>query len=202
MKAAERRYLNQETSEVRNLSIEGEGEVHITGKGIVFNLLSQNLGGFVEYIDSRAVEGARIEEMKCFFNHDANYTLASLRNKTVSLTITNDSVDYDITAPDNQTIRDLVVSPIRRGDVTGSSFMFDIESGGDEWEQRADGIYVRYIKRIANLYEMGPVSMPAYLQTTSDVGKRSLDQFIAEKKQNEVHLRRLNAQRRYRYYTH
>jgi HK97 family phage prohead protease len=202
MKTAERRYLNQETSEVRDLSIEGEGEVHITGKGIVFNMRSQNLGGFVEFIDAKALEGARIEEMKCFFNHNADYTLASLRNKTVSLTITEGSADYDITAPDNQTIRDLVLSPIKRGDITGSSFMFDIDAHGDEWEEGPDGVYVRYIKRIANLYEMGPVSTPAYLQTTSDVGKRSLDQFIQEVKQKEVHLRRLNAERRLRYYTH
>lgn len=200
MKTAERRYLNKETSEVRELAVESEGVNHILGKGIVFNLRSQNLGGFIEIIDPKALDGANIEEMKCFFNHDANYTLASLRNKTVSLTITDGSADYDIIAPDNQTIRDMVLAPIQRGDITGSSFMFDIDAHGDEWDQGADGVYVRYIRRIANLYEMGPVSMPAYLQTTSDVGKRSLDQFIQETKAKEVHYRRLNAERRLKLY--
>ena len=110
-------------------------------------------------------------------------------------------MDYDITAPDNQIIRDLVLAPITRGDITGSSFMFDIAKNGDEWEESSDGVYIRTIKAISKIYEVGPVSMPAYQQTSTDVAKRSFDEFINETKkveQEAVHFRRLAAERQYR----
>jgi uncharacterized protein len=193
----DRRYLPQIISEVRATTTDA-GENHITGKGIVFGERSQKLGWFVEIIDPNALNGADIDDMLCFFNHNADYTLASLRNKTVELTIDASAASYDILAPDTQTIKDLVVAPISRGDVRGSSFMFDIAKNGDSWDE-VDGIYVRYIWKIEKLYEMGPVSMPAYMQTTTDIAKRSFDDFIEETKKKEqeaVHYRLKNAQRR------
>lgn len=192
-----RRYLPQSISEVRALSTD-EGDEHISGKGIVFAQRSQRLGFFYEYIDTRALDSADLEDLQAYFNHNADYTLGTLRNGTLSINITGSSLDYDITAPTTQTIRDLVLSPIKRGDVTGSSFMFDIDKNGDEWEQ-VDGVYVRYIKRIAKVYEVGPVSMPAYQQTTTDVvAKRSFDAFIETINKSEeapVHYRRLHLER-------
>lgn len=197
----DRRYLPQIISEVRATTSDS-GESRIKGKGIVFNERSQKLGWFVEIIDPNALNGADIDDMLCFFNHNADYTLASLRNKTVELTIDDKAASYDILAPETQTIKDLVIAPIARGDVRGSSFMFDIAKNGDSWDE-IDGVYVRYVWKISKLYEMGPVSMPAYLQTTTDVAKRSFDDFIAEtkkKEQESVHYRLLNAQRRLKLY--
>lgn len=197
-----RRYLPQTISEVRAISSE-EGVAHIAGKGIVFGQRSQKLGFFIEVIDSRALELADLDDMQSYFNHNPDYTLGTLRNKTLSINITSDSMDYDITAPDTQTIRDLVLSPISRGDVTGSSFMFDIDKKGEEWEEK-DGMWVRYVTRIAKVYEVGPVSMPAYQQTTTDVvARRSLDAFIEATKQAEqeaIHYRLNNAKRRLQLY--
>lgn len=194
-----RRYLPQSISEVRALNTD-EGVAHITGKGIIFGQRSQRLGFFVEIIDSRALELADLEDMQSYFNHNPDYTLGTRRNKTLSIDITDNSLDYDITAPTTQTIRDLVIAPIERGDITGSSFMFDIAKNGDEWEESSEGIWIRYVKRIAKVYEVGPVAMPAYQQTTTDVvAKRSLDAFIEfnkEKEQEAVHYRRLDLQRR------
>ncbi|KQS33964.1 hypothetical protein ASG33_08005 [Dyadobacter sp. Leaf189] len=134
-----------------------------------------------------------MEEMKSFFNHDPNYTLASLRNKTVSISITESSCDYDIIAPDNQTIKDVVLAPIKRGDVTGSSFMFDIAEDGDEWERGPDGIYLRTVFKIEVVYEQGPVSMPAYLQSSTSTVSRSLDEVIAMTRKTESNYRRQRA---------
>lgn len=198
-----RRYLPQSISEVRALSTD-EGVAHITGKGIIFGQRSQRLGFFVEIIDSKALELADLEDMQSYFNHNPDYTLGTRRNNTLSIDITSGSLDYDITAPTTQTIRDLVIAPIERGDVTGSSFMFDIAKNGDEWEESSDGIYVRYVKRISKVYEVGPVAMPAYQQTTTDVvARRSLDAFIETIKQNEivpVHYRRLALERALKQY--
>ena len=185
----ERRYLPQIAAEVRAITDES-GAYHIPGKGIVFNQWSRKLGWFKERIDSSALNNANIEELKCFYNHDPNYTLASYRNKTVVLTLSANSFDYDITAPDNQSIRDMVIAPIERGDVTGSSFMFDVAEDGDEWEMGADGIYMRTVHKIEVVYEMGPVSMPAYLQSSTSLVKRSLDEVIAMTRKTESRYKR------------
>ncbi len=200
--AQDRRYTPQLISEVRAL-IQEEGDSHITGKGIVFNQRSQKLGWFIEIITPDALRDADLTDMKSFFNHDPNYTLGSLANRTLSYTLSAGSLDYDIQAPDNQLIRDLVLAPITRGDITGSSFMFDIAKKGDEWEENTDGVYIRTIRAISKVYEVGPVSMPAYQQTSTDVAKRSFDDFINETKKTEqdaVHFRLLNAERLYRLY--
>lgn len=198
-----RRYLPQTISEVRALSTE-DGATHIKGKGIVFGQKSQRLGFFVEIIDAKALELADLGDMQSYFNHNADYTLGTLRNSTLSYEIDASALHYDVLAPATQTIRDLVVSPIERGDVTGSSFMFDIERNGDEWEESADGIYIRYVRKIKKVYEVGPVSMPAYPQTTTDVSaRRSLDAFIEEtkkKEQESVHYLLQNAKRKLQLY--
>jgi HK97 family phage prohead protease len=188
----ERRYLPQTAAEVRAIT-DDNGVDHIPGRGIVFNQWSRKLGWFKEKIEPTALDYANMEEMKSFYNHDPNYTLASLRNKTVSITISETSCDYDIIAPDNQTIKDMVLAPIKRGDVTGSSFMFDIAEDGDEWERGADGVYLRTIYKIETVYEMGPVSMPAYLQTSTSLVSRSLDEVIAMTKKAESNYRRQRA---------
>ena len=188
----ERRYLPQTSAEVRAIT-DDNGVNHIPGKGIVFNQWSRKLGWFKEKIVPSALALANMEELKCFFNHDPNYTLASLKNKTVELSITESSCDYDILAPDNQTIRDMVLAPIIRGDVTGSSFMFDIAEDGEEWEMGPDGVYLRTIYKIETVYEMGPVSMPAYLQTSTSLVSRSLDEVIAMTRKIESRYKRQRA---------
>lgn len=192
--AQERRYLPQLLSEARAISSE-DGTSHIAGKGIVFNQPSQKLGWFVEIIKDGALNGANIEDMLSFFNHDANFTLGSLRNKTVSLTITDRSADYDILAPDGPMIKELVLAPIQRGDVTGSSFMFDVARKGDEWEEGPDGMYIRTIHAIETVYEMGPVSMPAYRQTSTTIDKRSIDDIIKLTKQQDHFMRSIARER-------
>jgi len=164
---------------------EGGDGYRITGKGIVFNQRSERLGWFYEYIDADAVRDADFNGAVAYFNHDANFVLGSLDNRTLSLDVSRDDVVYHIDAPTTNTIRDLVIAPIERGDVRGSSFMFTIANKGDEWEEKSDGTIIRYVKKIERVYEMGPVSMPAYRQTTTDLAKRSFDQWIETVRKSE-----------------
>lgn len=181
----EARVLGQVLAEVRATAPEDGSGYYIDGKGIVFNQRSEKLGWFFEYIDADAVRDADFSGAVAYFNHDANFVLGSLDNKTLGFNITRDFVSYHIDAPTTTTIKDLVIAPIERGDVKGSSFMFTVAKNGDDWEEEADGTIVRYIKKIERVYEMGPVSMPAYRQTTSDVAKRSFDDWVKEVRSQE-----------------
>ena len=62
---------------------------------------------------------------------------------------------------------------IERGDVSQSSFGFTVAS--DEW-RKEEGEEVRYIKKLKRLFDVSPVTFPAYPDT--DVAKRSHDEFI------------------------
>ncbi|MCF2443646.1 HK97 family phage prohead protease [Dyadobacter sp. CY345] len=185
----EKRVLPQNHSEVRAVQ-STDGIWHIPGKGIVFNQRSRKLGFFYEIIDPKALDGANMSDAISCFNHDMNHILGNVRNKTTSFTVTAEAMEYDTLPPDNQTTKDIVIAPILRGDVTGSSFMFSVaERGGDEWVEEPNGDIIRYVRKIDVVYEWGPVSMPAYLTTSTDVAKRSFDYFINENKKQELQLR-------------
>ncbi|MCT7656157.1 HK97 family phage prohead protease [Oceanimonas sp. NS1] len=62
--------------------------------------------------------------MRALFNHDPNFVLGRTRSGTLALSVDADGLRYEIDPPDTQTVRDLVLAPLARGDITGSSFAF------------------------------------------------------------------------------
>jgi phage head maturation protease len=56
--------------------------------------------------------------------------------------------------------------------MSGSSFAMRVAPGGDTWHEE-DGVVVRTIYKIAELRDVGPVSFPAY--PDSSAAQRSLD---------------------------
>lgn len=127
----------------------------------------------VERITDGAFDRAiKEDDVRSLFNHDANYVLGRNQGDAASLVLSSDDVGlrYTVTPPDSQTIRDLVVEPIRRGDVSGSSFMF--VPTRTAWVEEKDGddktIFIRQIEEV-RLYEVGPVVFPAYDSATSGI---------------------------------
>lgn len=156
--------------EVRNDSESGKS--YIEGYGIVFNKESRMLGDFVEVIERSAVDDADMTDIMGRYNHEV--LIGRSTSGTLTYTVDDYGVKYRIELPKSATgehIRELV----ERGDVDGSSFMFDIADGGQRWEEQEDKTYKRYISKFGGVYDMGPVDRPAYPDTT--VAKRSLDEF-------------------------
>lgn len=131
--------------------------------------------GYVERIMPGAFDRAiQEDDVRALFNHDANYVLG--RNKASTLRLSVDSVGlrYEIDMPDTQTGRD-VRQLIERGDVDGSSFAF-IADGVER--RRDNGVEVREVTSV-QLYDVGPVTYPAYAATTTDTrdAKRNLEEW-------------------------
>ena len=81
-------------------------------------------------------------------------------------------VNLDI--ENNQDARALY-SAVQRGDVSGMSFMFTIDS--DEWEGLETDHPTRYINKIGSVAEVSAVTFPAYEQTEiSARDKRAIDE--------------------------
>lgn len=165
------------------------GSAHIIGSAAVFNMRSENLGGFREIIKPGAFDGVLGDDVRALFNHDPNYILGRTASSTLRLTVDDTGLLYDIEAPDTQMVRDMVLAPLQRGDVTQSSFQFTVARDGDYWYQDEEGIVVREVTRIARLFDVGPVTFPAYPDTNA--ASRAMQDFL----QNEGHLKALNQKR-------
>ena len=167
--AIERRFV---ASELR--VIEGDdGQIHIRGYGAVFNSRSEDLGGFVEMIAPGAFAKTLQEsDVRSLQNHDANYVIGRSGAGTLTLREDDHGLYYDAMAPDTQWARDLIVS-LKRGDIDQSSFGF--RTVRDDWIFDPEGNEEEVIRTLleVELYDVGPVTFPAYPQTSSEARDRA-----------------------------
>ena len=66
---------------------------------------------------------------------------------------------YSFDVPDTTAGRDLLVS-MKRGDINQSSFAFTVEK--DSWSESSKGTEIRTIEKVSRLFDVSPVSIPAY----------------------------------------
>ncbi len=176
------------------LQAEGEDSPEIHGYGAIFGVRSENLGGFREVIVPGAFDGVLEDDVRALFNHDENIILGRTTSGSLSIAVDSRGLSYTITPPDTPTVRDLVLEPMRRGDITQSSFGFNVARGGDDWEEDDDGVVVRTITKIKRLWDVSPVVFPAYPDT--QVATRALSAW--QEARNEDALKKAVAQRSYR----
>lgn len=162
---------------------EGDEAKKIVGVAAVFNQLSQDLGGFVEQIAPGAFDDSMDDaDTRGLLNHDSSLMLG--RNKTtMSLSVDDIGLRYEIEPPDTTVGRD-TSELLERGDIDQSSFGFNIEK--DHWDERDDGTIVRTILKVGRLWDVSPVTFPAYTQT--DAAFRSLEAFN-KANGTDIHLR-------------
>lgn len=171
----ERRYLASEF-EVRT-----KGDtLTLEGYALKWNTLSNNLGGFREQIAEGATNKTIKEsDIRALFNHDPSLILG--RNRSGTLEVSNDSTGthYRINGDMRQSyVKDLAIA-MERGDVTQSSFGFrKVGPEGDSWSEDENGIPLRTLREI-QLFDVSPVTYPAYEDSTSGLGKRALE-YLAE----------------------
>lgn len=177
-------------SEMRAATAE-DGRPCIEGHAAVFNQLSGDLGGFVEIIEPGFFDNVLEDDVRSLFNHDPNLILGRTASKTLEVK-QDDSGIFQRTYPPvvdpeaTTYAKDLMVS-IKRGDITQQSFAFRVKSkwNGDEedgytWETVGDLIVRRLLKGgCKRLYDVSPVTYPAYPQT--DVSAQVRSQFESYK---------------------
>lgn len=160
--------------------LDDEGRpVRIVGHGAVFGKRSEMIMGmFKEEIAPGAFDDVLNDDVRALFNHDPNFVLGRTTSGTLELSIDAEGLRYDIDPPDTQTVRDQVLAPLTRGDITGSSFAFRVAPDGDEWREEEDGLIVRTITRFSRLLDVSPVTYPAY--PDAGAAARSLEARCAE----------------------
>lgn len=152
----------------------------ITGRPIVYNSRT-DIGFFDEIIEQGALDGADLTDVRFLVNHDTRkIPLARSRrnngNSTMQMSVDSfglnlDRVDLDI---ENNADARALYSAVKRGDITGMSFMFSIDD--EEWEDLESDHPTRHIRKIGSVVEVSAVTFPAYESTEINArSKEALD---------------------------
>jgi len=175
----EDKFINMKNKEIRTIDVQdlelrmdGDNPI-VVGYGAVFNSMSNDLGGFREYIGSEAFEGRLEDDVRFLINHDG-MPLARTTNGTLRLSVDERGLKYEAKLnPNVSTSRDLM-ELLKDGTINQSSFAFIVED--DSWQIK-DGINVRTINKVSRLYDVSAVTYPAYNEASSSVALRSMEQW-------------------------
>ena len=152
-----------------------DGQEVVVGYGSIWNSRSENLGGFYEYISPDAISQETIDksDVRALINHDPNLVLARSTAGNLSLSVDEKGLRYEFSIPETSYGKDLAIN-MKNGNINQSSFAFTV--GSDEWSTDEEGNDIRTITSIEKLYDVSPVTYPAYSQAESDlvVAQRAL----------------------------
>lgn len=105
----------------------------------------------------------REDDVRALMNHDPDNLLGRTATGTLRLLVDKRGLYYEIDPPATSYGADLMAI-LRRGDISGSSFSFRVT--GEEWKRDGDEDIIE-ITGVA-LYDVGPVTFPAYEATTAE----------------------------------
>ena len=155
--------------EVRAEQNEKHG-TYTTGTPIVFDQAT-DMGWYQERIDHQALAGADLKDVRFLIDHnDRGIPLARSRNNnensTMQMTVTDRGMEIrvDLDTENNAEARALY-SAVQRGDMSGMSFMFAVDTDKDSWEDLDSEYPKRTIMSIRKVFEVSAVAFPAYEQT-------------------------------------
>ncbi len=142
-----------------------DGTAVITGRPIVFNQIT-DLGPCREVILVSALDKADLRDVPLLCQHDFGMIpLARSRNNnensTMQLSVNDNGMDIrvDLDIENNPRAKELY-SAVKRGDISGMSFMFTVDK--DAWEDLESDQPLRRITAISRVFEVSAVTFPAY----------------------------------------
>ena len=172
MNKLEQRSYSFEVRAIENDS----GEKIITGRPIVYESKT-DLGWFDEVIARGALDGADLKDVRFLVNHNTrNIPLARSRrnngNSTMKLSVDYEGMNIDFVKLDveNNSEARALYSAVKRGDITGMSFMFSIDDA--EWRDLESNHPTRIIRKIGTVVEVSAVTFPAYEATEINARSR------------------------------
>lgn len=145
-----------------------ENEKHgayITGTPIVFGQKT-DMGWYEETIDRSALQETDLKDVRFLIGHNTGMIpLARSRNNnensTMQMTVTDRGMEIrvDLDTENNAEARALY-SAVKRGDISGMSFMFVVDK--DSWEDTDTDYPKRTIMSVRRVFEVSAVAFPAY----------------------------------------
>lgn len=156
---------------VRKVGEDGGESRTVQGYAAVFNTdnseLDQEGRGFTERLDPHCFDGVVERSDVCaLYEHDSGFGILARSTNgkgTLKLSIDEKGLLCQFDAP-HTTLGDDILESVRRGDIKGMSFAFNVTS--DQWDKDDKGEYTRTIKQVGQLFDVSLVAMPAYDKTS------------------------------------
>lgn len=144
----------------------------VRGYAAVFNKDAEIGDWFIERVAKGAFDDVLKDDVRALFNHDANLPLART-GAGLKLGVDNTGLFYEFDAP-KTTIGNDLLENIRSGIIKESSFSFSVKE--EKWEDKGKGKpSIRTILKFDKLFDVSPVTYPAYADTT--VATRSFQDY-------------------------
>lgn len=144
----------------------------VTGYAAVWGAKAQELRWFTEEIRKGAfADSLTKRDQVALAHHDWSKPLARRSAGTLSLTEDDTGLRVEFQLPDTTDGRDMDAN-LRNGNVKGFSFGMAVSGEEWRWAQAAGELDHRTVTK-ADLYEVSPVTLPAYDATVAEVSQRS-----------------------------
>lgn len=192
------------SKEIRNFNFEVRAEQNeehghfLAGTPIVYDSKT-DMGWYDETIERGALDDTDLRDVRFLINHNTDMIpLARSRNNnensTMQMSVGDDGMNIrvDLDTENNAEAKSLY-SAVSRGDISGMSFMFTVDS--DMWDDIESEHPTRQILKIGKVFEVSAVTFPAYeatsleargLSDALDSAKDSLESVKAERQKVKV----------------
>lgn len=177
------------TREIRAADLRAEtredGALVLAGYAALYNTETVIAGMFRESIaDGAFTEAVGRDDVRALFNHNPDVVLGRTTSGTLRLDADGTGLRYEVTLNPADSEHQRVWQMVARGDVSQSSFGFTVDA--QEWREtgKTGQLPLRVITR-ASLYDVSPVTYPAYASTT--VTARDLPRAEADATQALAH---------------
>jgi HK97 family phage prohead protease len=148
----------------------------LEGYGAVYDTETVILGLFRERIAPGAFrETVARDDIRSLLNHNPDILLGRTSARTLTVSEDAKGLRYVVRLNAQDPMALGVAARIARRDIAGSSFWFAIDHADDEeWEPAPtrSGLPLRTLKKL-RLIDVGPVTLPAYEQTSASVVVRA-----------------------------
>ena len=146
----------------------------IEGYALMFNQPSKDLGGFVEVIDPKALDGVDLSNVIMLDQHDYSKPLASVKAGTLQLNVDDKGLHFTATIDPSVSYANDTLNNVKNGNINSMSFRFDTDDGSDSWSRDDNGQITRTVNQIKDLLEVSTVTIPSYDAANVDVDKTSI----------------------------
>ncbi len=178
--------LERRSVEFEVRAAEEEAGYILEGRAVVYDkptVIHDWRGEYIEVIKSGALNNTDLKDVRLLANHDlSKIPYARSRNNnensTMQLYVDSEGLKFRSVLDKENTESRNLWSAVKRGDVSGVSFLF--ASRNDKWENTTEG-RKRTISDISTIIEISIVTMPAYEETSvSARNKSALDNAQSE----------------------
>lgn len=173
---------------INNIRAADGQEKRIEGYFSTFDGVYEIWPGATESVDPHAFDECLEDDVRCLIDHDTRLVLGRTTAGTLRIGVDEKGLWFSVDINPEDTDAMNLYSRVKRGDVSGCSFGFDILE--EQTDKREDGSIHWTIKKV-KLYEGSVCTFPAYQDTSAEarrndykaIRRREVAQWKAEIKE-------------------